>query len=80
MGEEMTHRKTARIAGVLWIIANGCKSNKRSILGSLNDSNYLVSISANAKSSDDRSPCVYRRYRICQHCNLAVSSSGEIVL
>jgi hypothetical protein len=47
MGQENTFRKTARIAGVLWIIATAASLASQPFLGSLNSSDYLVSVSAN---------------------------------
>lgn len=41
-------RKVARIAGVLWIIATVASLASVPFLGPINDSNYLVSVSANA--------------------------------
>ena len=47
MEERTTYRKTARIAGVLWIVATAASLASVPFLGPINDSNYLVSVSAN---------------------------------
>ena len=46
--EKNSNRKTARIAGVLWIIATAASLASVPFLGHINDSNYLASVSANA--------------------------------